>query len=75
MAFWEGRQSAYYRSVYVQPVKALAALGPPERVDCALRLYLARTAYHVARPADLLEAVNAVFPGGSATLARFGIAG
>ena len=74
MAFWEGRQSAYYRSVYVQPAKALAALGPPERVDCALRLYLARTAYHVARPADLLEAVNAVFPRGAATLARFGIA-
>jgi len=73
MAFWEVRQPVYYRSVYVQPVKALAALGPPERVDCALRLYVARNAYRVARPADLVEAVSAVFPGGATTLARFGI--
>ncbi len=73
MAFWESRKSAYYRSVYVQPVKALAALGSSERVDCALRLYVARTAYRVARPADLLEAVNTVFPGSAETLAPFGI--
>ncbi len=73
MTFWEGRQGAYYRSVYVQPVKALAALGPPERVDCVLRLYVARNAYRVARPSDLVEAAGQVFPGAAATLARFGI--
>ncbi|MDQ3570485.1 MAG: hypothetical protein M3396_07670 [Actinomycetota bacterium] len=73
MTFWEGRQGAYYRSVYVQPVQALAALGPPDRVDCVLRLYVAGTAYRVARPRDLIEAASAVFPGAAATLARFGI--
>jgi len=75
MTFWEGRQQSYYRSVYVQPVKALAALGPPERVDCALRLYVARTAYRVARPADLIRAATEVFPGAATTLARYGITG
>ncbi|MDQ1437880.1 MAG: hypothetical protein QOK43_1509 [Acidimicrobiaceae bacterium] len=74
MAFWESRQSAYYRSVYVQPVQALAALGPPELVDCALRLYVARNAYRIARPVDLLEALKVVFPNAPATLARYGIA-
>ena len=73
MAFWEVRQATYYRGVYVQTVQALAALGPPDLVDCALRLYVARAAYRVARPRDFLEAVRAVFPGGPATLARFGI--
>ena len=73
MAFWEGRQGAYYRSVYVQPVQALAALGPAELVDCALRLYVAHTAYRIARPRDLVEALSAVFPDAPATLARFGI--
>ena len=73
MQFWERRQSAYYRSVYVQAVHALAALGPPDLVDCVLRLYVARTAYGVARPRDLVEAAGAVFPGAASTLARYGI--
>ncbi|MDQ3757594.1 MAG: hypothetical protein M3394_07080, partial [Actinomycetota bacterium] len=72
MTFWESRQSAYYRSVYVQGAQVLAALGSPDLVDCALHHYVARNAYRVARPADLLAALNAVFPDASATLARFG---
>ncbi len=71
MAFWESRPDAYYRSVYVQPVQALATLGPADLVDCALRLYVARTAYRIARPRDLVEALSAVFPDARAKLARF----
>ncbi|HEX9968927.1 MAG TPA: M1 family aminopeptidase, partial [Acidimicrobiales bacterium] len=73
MSFWESRQSIYYRSVYVQGAQVLAALGPPDLVDCALRVYVARSAYRVARPADLLRAAQAVFPDAATTFARFGI--
>lgn len=73
MTYWESRQSAYYRGVYVQPVQALAALGPPDLVDCALRLYVARNAYRIARPRDLIDALAVVFPDAAATLARVGI--
>ena len=73
MTFWEGRRSDYYRSVYVQTAQALAALGPPDAVDCVLRLYVARTAYRIARPSHFVEAAQAVFPGAAGTLARFGI--
>jgi hypothetical protein len=61
MTYWESRQTSYYRSVYVQPVQALSRLGPPDLVDCALRLYVARAAYRVARPKDLLDALSVVF--------------
>ena len=37
--YWEGR-SSYYRGVYIQGAQALAALGDPTLVDCALRLCL-----------------------------------
>jgi hypothetical protein len=71
MTYWEGR-SSYYRGVYVQGAKALAALGPPDLVDCALRLYVARNAYAVARPSDLVDALRSVFPDAPAVLARYG---
>ncbi|MGH9181778.1 MAG: M1 family aminopeptidase, partial [Acidimicrobiales bacterium] len=73
MTFWESRQSAYYRSVYVQGAQALAALGDPGLVDCGLALYVARTAHRVARPADLVAAAAAVFPDAETTLARYGL--
>lgn len=73
MTYWESRQGIYYRSVYVQGAQALAALGHPDLVDCALRLYVARLAYRVGRPGDLVQAAGAVFPGAAATLARFGV--
>lgn len=72
MTFWERRQDDYYRGVYVQGAQLLAALGPPDRTDCALRLYVAAEAYGIARPADLLAAVRQVFPDAGATFARFG---
>jgi aminopeptidase N len=71
MTYWEGR-SSYYRGVYVQGAQALAALGPPDLVDCALRLYVARNAYRVARPSDLLDSLRAVFPDAAGVLARYG---
>ncbi|HVM02559.1 MAG TPA: hypothetical protein VM263_07795, partial [Acidimicrobiales bacterium] len=73
MTFWESRRSAYYRSVYVQGAQALAALGDAELVDCALRLYVARQAYRVARPGDLVDAARAVFPDAAEILARYGV--
>ncbi|HUR18294.1 MAG TPA: hypothetical protein VMZ51_05070 [Acidimicrobiales bacterium] len=73
MTFWEARQSIYYRSVYVQGAQALAALGDADLVDCALRVYVARNANRVARPADLVDAARAVFPDAAAVLAHYGV--
>ena len=73
MSFWESRQSIYYRSVYVQGAQAIAALGDAELVDCVLRLYVARNAYRVARPKDLVEAASTVFPDAAAVLSRYGV--
>ncbi|MCU1487305.1 MAG: hypothetical protein JWN67_4051 [Actinomycetia bacterium] len=71
MTYWEGR-SSYYVGVYVQGTQALAALGDPVKVDCALRHYVATNAYRVATPDTLVSAVRAVFPDARAVLARFG---
>jgi hypothetical protein len=68
MTYWEGRPS-YYRGVYVQGVQALAALGDPNRVDCALRVYVARNAYRIATTEDLVRALETVFPDARARLA------
>ena len=72
MTYWEDHQHAYYRSVYVQGAQALAALGDPEAVDCALRIYAASAAFAIARPGDLLEALRQVFPHAGTTLSGFG---
>lgn len=73
MTFWESRQSIYYRSVYVQGAQAVAALGTTELVDCALRVYVARNAYRVARPKDLVDAADDVFPSAAEVLGRYGV--
>jgi hypothetical protein len=75
MTFWDaGRGSAYYRGVYVQGTQAVAALGPADRVDCALRHLVARQAYTVATTHDVIAALQVVFPDAEAVLRRFGIA-
>ena len=75
MAFWDaGRGSSYYRGVYVQGAQALAALGPPDLVDCALRHLVARDAYRIVSPKDVIEVLQVVFPDAPAVLARYGIA-
>ncbi|MEN3273804.1 MAG: hypothetical protein V7636_2565 [Actinomycetota bacterium] len=75
MTFWDaGRGSAYYRGVYVQGTQAVAALGPADRVDCALRHLVARQAYTIATTRDVISALQVVFPDADAVLRRFGIA-
>ena len=73
MTFWDAHRTWYYRGVYVQTVQALAALGPAEQVDCALRGYVAANAYGVARPADLISALIMSFPDAATVLGRYGI--
>ncbi len=73
MSFWTLRPLYYQDGVYTQGAQALAALGPPELVDCALRVYVAQNAYRIATPDDLVAAASAVFPDAAQTLARFGI--
>jgi hypothetical protein len=75
MSYWEAHESSYWRGAYVQGTQALAALGPPATVDCALAVYVAANAYRVARPADLLRALTSVFPNAPAVFARFGVTG
>jgi hypothetical protein len=75
MAFWDsGHGASYYRGVYVQGAQALAALGSPDQVDCALRLHVARNAHRIATNASTIDALRAVFPDAPAVLARYGIA-
>jgi hypothetical protein len=73
MTYWSRQPSIYDDGVYTQGVQALAALGPPDVVDCALRTYVAVFAYRIARPADLVSALRATFPNAGAVLARYGI--
>ena len=72
MTYWEEHQDAYYRGVYIQGAQALAALGDPDGVDCALRHFAATSAFAIARPDDLLQALRLVFPAADTTLAGFG---
>ena len=75
MSFWDaGHGSSYYRGVYVQGAQALAALGSPDQVDCALRQHVARNAHAIATNATTIEALRLVFPDTEAVLARYGIA-
>lgn len=73
MTFWESRLSVYYRSVYVQGAQAVAALGPPDLVDCALRQLVARQAYRIAGNGEVVAAFTTVFPDAASVLARYGI--
>ena len=73
MTYWTAHQDSYDPGVYVQGAQALAALGDPNLVDCALRVYVATNAYRIARQADLVRAASAVFPDAPATLAAYGV--
>jgi aminopeptidase N len=73
MTYWEPRQSIYYRSVYVQGAQAIAALGPPDQVDCALRQLVARQAYHLTGNGEVVAALTTVFPNAAEVLGRYGI--
>ncbi len=73
MSFWTLRPLLYQDGVYTQGAQALAALGPPDLVDCALRVYVAQNAHRIAQPADLVAAASAVFPDAAETFATYGI--
>ncbi|MFL5798939.1 MAG: hypothetical protein ACJ77A_13520 [Actinomycetota bacterium] len=73
MTFWDQHQDAYATGVYWRGAQALAALGPPARVDCALRGYVATNAYRVATTQDLVDALTRVFPDAPEVLKPFGI--
>ena len=73
MSFWADNRQTYSDGVYVQGAQALAALGEPDLVDCALRVYVALNAHRIARQADLVRAAAAVFPNAAATLAAYGV--
>jgi hypothetical protein len=61
-----------YDGVYVQAVQALASLGTPQQVDCALRLYVQQNAYGIATPDKLLTALQQFFPDARRTLTGYG---
>jgi hypothetical protein len=73
LPYWAANRSLYNEGVYIQGAKALASLGNLDLVDCALRIYVARNAYRIARPADLVAAMSTVFPQAPQTLASFGV--
>lgn len=58
--------------VYVQTVQALASLGDPEAVDCAIRWFVVRNAYRIATPADILDALDDSFPDAESKLGARG---
>jgi hypothetical protein len=73
MSFWDPLGFELTRlGVYVQTVQALAALGDPDTVDCALRLFVARNAYRTATPRDLLAALVEFFPDAKQKLTPWG---
>jgi hypothetical protein len=72
MPYWMQHRGSYYRGVYVQGAQAVASLGPPDRVDCALRIYVASNAHRIARNADLIKAMSTVFAD-TTKLAAYGV--
>jgi Peptidase family M1 domain len=75
VAFFGRNTTRYFQEVYGGGVAALASLHADRRVDCALKLYAAQNAYTIARPRDLLDALERVIPGAENRLRRFGIHG
>jgi hypothetical protein len=73
MTFWADKAQVYSAGVYVQGAQALAALGDPALVDCALRVFVAQSAHRIARQPDLVKAAATVFPDAAATLAAYGV--
>lgn len=71
--YWDGHESSYYEGVYVQGGVAVARLGTVEQVDCALRQYVARNAFRIARPRDFFDAVAVVVPDAPERLAPYGL--
>ncbi len=73
MTYWDRHPSWYFYGVYGEGVKALHMLGDSAAVDCALRHYVARRAYTIAQPGDLLDELNRFIPGAERRLRAWGI--
>jgi hypothetical protein len=73
MSYWDQHESSYFAGVYVQGAVAVARLGSVDQVDCALRQYVARHAFRIATPADLVDALTTVFPDAADRLAPYGL--
>jgi hypothetical protein len=73
MRFWDRLGfRRFFLGVYLQTYRSLKSLGPRAQVDCALRAYVQQNAYRVARPADLLTALQRVFPAAKQELEAHG---
>lgn len=73
MSFWDQFDiGVFVDGAYNQGVQALASLGEPEAVDCALRLYALQKAYGIADTADLLHALEVFFPDARRKLEAYG---
>jgi Peptidase family M1 domain len=73
MSFWDRLDvQRYFLGVYLQTYRALLSLGPRSQVDCALRLYVLHNAYRIARPRDLLDALQTFFPDARQKLEAYG---
>ncbi len=73
MTYWDAHRSSYYRSVYVQTLQALNALGDELGVDCALSRLIGTKGHAIARPRDVIDALSAQFPDASTVLRTYGI--
>jgi len=73
MSFWDQFEPRrYFLGAYLQTYRALLSLGPRSQVDCALRLYVLHNAYRIARPRDLLAALQTFFPDAEQKLEAYG---
>jgi len=73
MSFWDPLGFERTRlGLHIQTVQALASLGDPSGVDCALRLFVTRNAYRTATPRDLLAVLLEFFPDAEQKLAAYG---
>jgi hypothetical protein len=71
--FYDDKTFSYYRGVYVQPVQALAALGPAAVVDCVLAAWVDEQAHAIATPESLRAALTRTFPNARQVLAPYGL--
>jgi len=71
--FFDDKRPAYYRSVYVQPVQALAGLGDPGLVDCVLAAWADAMAHRIATASGLRSALTATFSKAPSVLAPYGL--
>jgi len=73
MTYWDRHANWYFYGVYGEGLRALKSLGNDAGVECALRNYVARRAYSIAQPGDLLDELNRVIPDAERRLRVWGI--